>query len=67
MNAGTEVGPLADTFDYNARKPHPDAFCPVCGAVKRISAEACCELCEDLMRWLKTQPEKHDDHAESPH
>ena len=61
MSAGTEVGPLADTFDYHAHKPHPDAICPVCRAVKPLAKDACSETCEDLLRWMKSQLKKHDD------
>ena len=65
MSAGTEVGPLTDTFDYNARKPHPGAICPVCFAVKPLAKDACSEICEDLFRWMKTQLKKHDDNKPS--
>ncbi len=52
----TEAPPEKSTFDVNANNPHPRATCPVCGAAKMVFREACSEICEDLNRWLKTQP-----------
>ena len=61
MSAGTEVGPLADTFDYHANNPHPNAICPVCKGLKLLREETCSEFCADLFRWMKTQLKKHND------
>ena len=51
MNQGTEVGPLADTDEYNARNPHPLGLCPVCGAAKLLSRETCSDFCGEML-WL---------------
>ena len=51
MNQGTEVGPLADTFDYHAHKPHPKGLCPVCGAAKLVYRETCSDFCGEML-WL---------------
>ena len=57
MNAGTEVGPLADTFDYNARKPHPQGTCPVCGTAKLLSRETCSDFCAEMLWLVRKYPD----------
>ena len=57
---GVEVSPQKSCFDYNAGKPHPKAFCPVCGAAKVVFHETCSEICDDLLKWQATQRINHE-------
>ena len=64
VSSGIEVGPTACTFDYDARHPHPRAFCPVCGAAKLVYRETCSDFCGEML-WLTRKYSGGEVHPES--